>query len=167
MAVFIDGKKRSWEVAVTVTTLVKAKSLLDIDLLTIIDKDSPLLTRLIEDPVLLCNVLYVTVKEQADERKITDEEFGRGLSGDTLDDATRAFLEGLACFFRSTTKRTALKAVTKAVFAAEDRLTKALEERVAAGALDRVAEQAVTLAQQNAGSSSGGLPDGSASTPAP
>ena len=41
------------EVAVTVTTLVKAKSLLAIDLLTIIDKDSPLLARLIEDPVLL------------------------------------------------------------------------------------------------------------------
>ena len=37
MAVFVDGKKRSWEVSVTVTTLVKAKSLLDIDLLTIID----------------------------------------------------------------------------------------------------------------------------------
>ena len=165
MAVFVDGKKRSWEVSVTVTTLVKAKSLLDVDLLTIIDKDSPLLSRLIEDPVLLCNLLYVTVKEQADALKITDEEFGRGLSGDTLNDATRAFLEGLACFFRSTTKRTALKAVTKAVFAAEDRLTKALEERVANGELDRAAEEAVTLAQQNAGSSSGGSPDGSALTP--
>ncbi len=167
MAVFVDGKKRSWEVSVTVATLVKAKSLLDVDLLTIIDKDSPLLTRLIEDPVLLCNLLYVTVKEQADAGKISDEEFGRGLSGDTLNDATRAFLEGLACFFRSTTKRTALKAVTRAVFAAEDRLTKALEERVANGELDRVAEQAVTLAQQTAGSSSGGSPGGSASTPAP
>ena len=167
MAVFVDGKKRSWEVSVTVTTLVKAKSLLAIDLLTIIDKDSPLLARLIEDPVLLCNLLYVTVKEQADTLKVTDEEFGRGLSGDTLNDATRAFLEALADFFRSTIKRTALKAVTKAVFAAEDRLTKALEERVANGELDRVAEQAVTLAQQTAGSSSGGLPDGSASTPVP
>ena len=167
MAAFVDGKKRSWEVSVSVTTLVKAKSLLDIDLLTIIDKDSPLLVRLIEDPVLLCNLLYVTVKEQADALKITDEEFGRGLSGDTLNDATRAFLEGLACFFRSTTKRTALKAVTKAVFAAEDRLTKALEERVASGEIDRAAEEAVISAQRSAGSSSGGSPDGSASTPAP
>ncbi len=167
MPVFIDGKKRQWEVSVTVTTLVKAKSLLDVDLMTIIDKDSPLLTRLIEDPVLLCNLLYVTVKEQADALKITDEEFGRGLSGDTLNDATRAFLEGLACFFRSTTKRTALKAVTKAVFAAEDRLTQALEERVANGELDRVAEAAVISAQQNAGSSSGASLDGSASIPAP
>jgi hypothetical protein len=163
----VDSKGRRWEVSVTVTTLIKAKSLLDIDLLTIIDKDSALLTRLIEDPVLLCNLLYVTVKEQADSLKVTDEEFGRGLSGDTLNDATRAFLEALADFFRSTTKRTALKAVTKAVFAAEDRLTKALEERVANGELDRAAEAAVSLAQGNAGSSSGGLPDGSASTPAP
>ncbi len=165
MAAFVDGKQRKWEVAVTVTTLVKAKSLLAIDLLTIIDKDSPLLARLIEDPVLLCNLLYVTVKEQADAQKISDEEFGRGLSGDTLNDATRAFLEGLADFFRSTTKRTALKAVTKAVFAAEDRLTKALEARVESGELDRIAEAAANLAQKSAGSSSGALPGGSASTP--
>jgi hypothetical protein len=165
MPVFADTKGRQWEVAVTVTTLVKAKSLLQIDLLTIIDKDSPLLARLIEDPVLLCNLLYVTVKEQADALKITDEEFGRGLSGDTLNDATRAFLEGLACFFRSTTKRTALKAVTKAVFAAEDRLTKALEARVATGELDRVAEAAAISAQQTAGNSSGGSPGGPELTP--
>jgi hypothetical protein len=173
----VDGKKRSWEVSVSVTTLNQVKSLLGIDLLTIIDKDSPLLTRLIEDPVLLCNLLYVTVKEQADALKITDEEFGRGLSGDTLDDATRAFLEGLACFFRSTTKRTALKAVSKSVFAAEDLLTKRLETEIGAGVFDRIAEAAArkTLekamaelsAQASAGDSSGASPDGSASTPAP
>ena len=93
MSVFVDAKQRRWDVSVTVTTLVKAKSLLAIDMLTIIDKDSPLLTRLIEDPVLLCNLLYVTVKEQADAQKVSDEEFGRGLSGDTLNDATRAFLQ--------------------------------------------------------------------------
>jgi hypothetical protein len=58
-----------------------------------------------------------------------------------------------------------LKAVTKAVFAAEDRLTKALEERVATGELDRVADAAAISAQQSAGSSSGGSPDGSALTP--
>jgi hypothetical protein len=167
VAVFVDGKKRQWEVAVTVATLVRAKSLLGVDLLTIIDKDSPLLARLIEDPVLLCNVLYVAVKEQADALKITDEDFGGGLSGDTLNDGTRAFLEGLACFFRSTTKRTALKAVTKAVFAAEDRLTKALEDRLATGELDRVADAAAISAQESVGTSSGGSPGGSASTPAP
>jgi hypothetical protein len=109
----------------------------------------------------------VAVKEQADALKITDEDFGGGLSGDTLNDGTRAFLEGLACFFRSTTKRTALKAVTKAVFAAEDRLTKALEDRLATGELDRVADAAAISAQESVGTSSGGSPGGSASTPAP
>lgn len=67
-----------------------------------------IVARLADDPILLCDVLYVLCRQQAEERKITDEDFGRGLAGDALGEATKAMLAELADFFREP-QRSAVK----------------------------------------------------------
>ncbi len=81
------------------TTLRRVKTLTGVHLLEAIDGD--LITRLSTDPLLLGDVLFAICKPQADQQQITDEAFGEGLAGNSIDDATGALLEALINYFRS------------------------------------------------------------------
>lgn len=97
MQTFRDTLGREWIVTIDIAALKRVRSQLNVDLLDIIQGD--LLERLSRDPVLLCDILYVLCRPQADERKLSDEDFGRAMSGQALADATTAFFEALADFF--------------------------------------------------------------------
>jgi hypothetical protein len=88
MRTFTDALNRSWSLEITVATLKRIRALANVDLIEA--AGGTLLDRLVADPVLLGDVLYACVKPQADERKLTDEDFGRSLSGDAIDRATTA-----------------------------------------------------------------------------
>jgi len=75
--------------------------------------DAQLIQRLAGDPVLLVDVIYALCKPQADERNITDEEFGRAMWGDVIDHATTAMLEALADFFPSRRRELLQRAIGK------------------------------------------------------
>jgi hypothetical protein len=71
-------------------------------LLTSLVEDKLLpLAELIGDPVRLVDTLYAIVQPQADAAGVTDEQFGRSLGGDSLEQAANAFVEGLLDFFPS------------------------------------------------------------------
>ena len=119
---FRDQKGRLWDCAVTVDVIKRVKRLvrdestgraLDLRYLD----QSDLLQRLLSDPVLICDVLYAVIKPQADayDPQVSDEEFARGLYGDTLAAAQDALLEGLISFSPSPKRRKALRAMLKKV----------------------------------------------------
>ncbi len=91
MQKFVDRAGRIWIVDIDNTTLRRVKTLTGVHLLEAIDGD--LITRLSTDPLLLGDVLYAICKPQADQQQITDEAFGEGLAGNSIDDATGALLE--------------------------------------------------------------------------
>jgi hypothetical protein len=136
MQTFNDTQGRAWQVDVTVETIKRVKGLLGLDLLEIVGGD--LAERLSTDPILLCDVLYAVCKPEAEQRNVSDEEFGRGLAGDAIDAATGALLEALVDFFpklRRGLLKTALGRLTelqtRAVELAEKRLKDpALEKRL-------------------------------------
>lgn len=97
METFKDAVGRTWTIAVSVNTVKRVRATLDINLMEAATGD--LLSQLATDPVLLCDVLYVVCQEEADAKKVTDEDFGRAMAGDVIDNATKAFLEELANFF--------------------------------------------------------------------
>ena len=97
MKTFKDNENRTWTVAVNIATVKRVKSLLNINLFDAIDGD--LLKRLLTDTILLCDVIYIICKPEADQNKITDEQFGRAMAGDVIEHATVAFLEELVDFF--------------------------------------------------------------------
>ncbi|MFO7971921.1 MAG: hypothetical protein R6U40_09240, partial [Desulfobacterales bacterium] len=118
------------------------------------------LERLADDPVLLVDVLYVLCEEQAQRDGVSDEDFGRGLRGDALDAAARAFLEALADFCPSRKARLIRGLVEKGGKAEEAILARA-EKMLASGEIDRI------LTGSPSPKPSTGSPDSSASTPAP
>jgi len=111
MKTFQDNAGRSWTVNVNVDCIKRVKSLLDVNLLDAVE--GKLLERLVADPVLLCDVIYVVCKPEADKQNVTDEQFGQAMAGDAIDAATTALLEDLVDFFPSGKRKVLAKALAK------------------------------------------------------
>jgi hypothetical protein len=111
MRTFKDNAGRTWTVTVNVDAVKRVRSLLDVNLLEVVD--GKLIERLAADPVLLCDVLYALVKPDADAKQVTDQDFGRGMAGDAIDLATTALLEELVDFFPQGKRRLLQKALAK------------------------------------------------------
>jgi hypothetical protein len=111
MPAFTDTQNRTWAVEVHVASVKRVRTLLGVDLLQIVEDRCELLARLADDPVLLVDVLYVLCKPEADPRNISDEDFGRAMSGDALEAGFNALLEGLEGFFQDARRRQAVTSV--------------------------------------------------------
>lgn len=103
MRTFKDSLNRDWQIEVTVGSIKRVKALCGVDLLNIAESeqetDFALLQKLYDDPLLLVDTLYALCKPEADEKNISDEDFARGITGDTLDVAIKTFLADLVDFF--------------------------------------------------------------------
>ena len=138
MHTFADTQGRTWTVTINVDVIRRVRSLLNINLLEAVE--GRLLERLITDPVLLCDILFVVIQPEAIAKDISDEDFGRSLGGDVLDLATTALLEELVDFFPSAKRTVFRKALIKlkqletlAIETATQRLESSeLEERMKA-----------------------------------
>ncbi len=102
---FKDRNGRDWDVSLNVTEMKRVRSRLGVDLVNVItlDKDGAvkvdLVDRIANDPCLLVDILWVLVEGQASKAGISDEQFGQALAGDSIEAATRAFLDELVDFF--------------------------------------------------------------------
>jgi hypothetical protein len=100
MHTFRDSAGRTWPIEVHVTSVRRVRDMVGVDLLSMGTGDHSLYAKLANDPVLLCNVLYVLCRDEANRLGVSDEEFGKGLAGQAIDDATSALLEELTGFFQ-------------------------------------------------------------------
>lgn len=94
MKKFLDSSGREWSLNVTIGDAKRIKSNLSVDLL-----DHRQITELAGDPYKLADVIYSLCGSQAKAAGVTDEQFGEGLAGDAIDDATTALLEAITDFF--------------------------------------------------------------------
>lgn len=161
MKTFTDNAKRSWTVEINVAAIKRVRDLAHVDLLEIVE--GKLIERLIRDPILLCDVVYAACKPQADERGVSDEEFGRAMAGDAIEHATAALLEELVSFCPSPRDRKNLGRVLEATNRVMDKARDLIEERLESDQLDRIVQQALASAVE----SSGSAPASSASTRPP
>ena len=99
MKTFHDNAGRTWTVAINVDSLKRVRSLCDVDLVDAVQDGGTILARLTNDPVLLCDVIYAACKEEADAKGVSDVDFGKGMAGDPIEEATSALLEELVGFF--------------------------------------------------------------------
>ena len=147
MKTFTDSQGRMWNVVINVSAIKHVRDLLGVDLLDVASGD--LLSRLADDPCLLVDVLFVLCKPEADAKGVGDEDFGRGMVGGVLDEASAALMKELLDFFPSAQRAKAL-----------GKMARKITEQGAA-----VAEAAAAI-QSMPGASSGNSPASSASTPA-
>lgn len=114
MRTFQDSKGREWTVEITIATAKRLRDLLDVDLIAAYsDENDDLFQRLSVDPFLLCNVVYVVCKPQADAEGVSDEQFGEAMSGQPIENATEALLEELVVFFPRAKRTTFRKALNR------------------------------------------------------
>ncbi|MBE3133406.1 MAG: hypothetical protein IMZ55_08020 [Acidobacteria bacterium] len=146
MKTFTDSQGRTWNVVVNVSAIKRVRDLLGVDLLDVANGE--LLSRLADDPCLLVDVLFALCKPEADAKGVSDEDFGRGMVGGVLDEASAALMKELLDFFPSAQRARAL-----------GRMARKITEQGAA-----VAEAAAAI-QSMPGASSGNSPASAASTP--
>ena len=164
MRQFTDTKERVWEVELNVRQMKRVRDVLGIDLVNVIQagKDGTVATdtldRVANDPILLVDILWVLCEGQAKAAGVTDDDFGSSLAGDSISDATRAFLDELVDFFPGA-RRLFLK---KAVDLARKYETENLEVLEKALASPEFEERLKTSLQPPAASR-----ESAASTPAP
>ncbi|MCY2927783.1 MAG: hypothetical protein NT031_20560 [Planctomycetota bacterium] len=167
MRQFKDNAGRTWTIAVNVDSIKRVRTLVKdddgnpVNLLAAIE--GHLLEKLVESPILLCDVVYALCKPDADAllpNKVTDEDFGRAMAGEAIDGATVALLEDLSDFFPASKRpmlQTAIRKLAQLQKIAMDEAVKRLESPIL--------EQ--RLRQTIARDLSGVLPESSESTPAP
>ena len=114
MKTFTDNAGRTWTVQVNVAAIKRVRGLVGIDLYKLVDDGFQALAKLVSDPVQLADVLYCLLKDEADAKQVTDEEFGRGLAGDAIMLAADAFVEELIDFFPDARARAGLRKVIEA-----------------------------------------------------
>jgi len=151
MKTFTDNEGRSWTVEVNVAALKRAKGLAGVDLMAVLDGD--LIERFIRDPVLLCDALYAVCKPEADEKGVSDEDFGRAMAGDAIEHATAALLDEIVSFCPSPRDRAALGRVLAATRTAMDRARDLVEARLDSGELDRAIDEALQETERHGDSS--------------
>jgi hypothetical protein len=166
MKTFNDNAGRTWTVAINVDAIKRVRSLLQVNLLEAVE--GKLIERLATDPVLLCDVLYVLCKPEADAKGVSDEDFGRAMAGDAIEAGTTALLEELVDFFPPAKRRVLAKALAK-LKTLEAKAVQLADQRLDDPNLDRQLEQILAgakLPERTPGGSSGNSPASSASSPA-
>lgn len=109
MPTFKDELKRDWVVELNVSQLKAVKSRLGFDLGKITDEKTSGVAEIVSDPVALCNTLYVLCESQCKSRGLSDDDFGRGLAGDSLEAAAHCLIEAFALFCPSQSRPTILR----------------------------------------------------------
>ena len=133
MRTFKDNAGRTWSVTLNVLQMKRIRAHLGIDLVNVITLDAggkvkvDLVDRIANDPCLLVDILWVCVEDEAKAAGVTDEEFGRALAGDAIDEATKALLDELVDFFPGA-KRLFLKKAVELARKYTGDMTAALEK---------------------------------------
>jgi hypothetical protein len=167
MRTFSDRTGRVWTVDVNTWSIERVKGLTKVNLLDLADGQT--IARLMTSPILLVNVIWCLIKPEADALGISDEDFGRAMAGDAIDQATTALLEDLADFFPNPRQREGIHLVMSRYRATQDQLVEMVIEELPQKLADSE-QEARTRARallSTISKSSTASPAMSASTPAP
>ncbi len=167
MKTFNDAAGRTWTLSLTLGTAMTVRDKLKIDLLqpespapgSGDSNDTPLLTRLGTDEMLLGEVICCLLEDQFEANKVTEADVRRSFDGRTLLAAQTAFYEELIDFFRGRGRTDRSRAVEKqkqliesAVRAIESRLDDLDPRKLVDEAIGQPAAAAATLGAMSSSS---------------
>lgn len=112
MPSFIDNKSRKWTIEIDVNVIRAVRKETQVNLYNALADGFKGIHELLADPVMLCDVLWIICKDQAEKMSptVTDEMFGKSLRGDAIVNAVDALVGGLIDFFPQEKARTNLAA---------------------------------------------------------
>ena len=163
MRVFNDADGRAWNLDVTLPEIKRVKERLGVQVLDLADVKGELFQRATGDVIFLVDLLYVLCEPQAGAAKIDDEQFGRAMRGDAIEEATDALFLAIADFFPK--GRRALLESLHQKLARYGKMAQAVAgEELARAETDEQVRLNV-LSALRPGSNASGSPDSSASIP--
>ena len=154
MHIFTDNKGHKWDVVLNVSQMRRVRATLGIDLVNVITLDAKgevkvdLIDRLANDPCLLVDILCVLTKKQAEKEGVTETEFGESLAGESIEEATKAFLDELVDFFPGA-KRLFLEKAVKLSRKYTEEMTSALATALNSPELEKRVAQSMNLSQSS------------------
>jgi hypothetical protein len=104
VASFKDNAGREWIVEFNVTTLKRVRTRLGVNLANLIGDNFAEFTRVVSDPMLLCDVLFVLCEDQ--HAGVSDLDFGRAMAGDVITAAANAMYAAMVDFSPSQLRET-------------------------------------------------------------
>ena len=108
MSRFIDAEKREWELRIRVSHLSELKTEAQFDLGDNAEMDK-LGELFLSTPLRLCNALWVLCRKQAEERKVSRDQFEDGFDGDAARRSISALSEAIIDFFQGRQTSQAIK----------------------------------------------------------
>ena len=99
MREFTDDTGRDWSISVNVWTLKQVNEKVGVLLTTLLEENAKLFADLFSDPVLLCDIAWVLVEDQARDRDVDVRNFCLSVMGDSLGKMRTAVLESTVDFF--------------------------------------------------------------------
>lgn len=169
MKPFKDANNRNWELKITIGAAERVKAYFhrdgerEIDLLKLDEGKPPLVAVLDADPALLCHVIFVLLKPQAETAQVDEDKFCEYIDGPTWKSASQVFWEELKDFFRSLRRDDLI-----AVIDTQHRLLKTVVSRQTDKVLNLNLEALIEKAETTSatrGTPSGDSPESSGSTP--
>ena len=155
---FTDNQHRTWQIALNVYEMKRIRAALGIDPVNVIALDKQgevkvdMIDRIANDPCLLVDILWTICESQAKEEGITDVEFGSSLAGESIEEATKAFLDELVDFFPGA-KRLFLKKAVELARKYADEMKATLEKALESPELEDKLKAAMTSSTNSPGSS--------------
>jgi hypothetical protein len=127
---FTDNANRLWVVTINVAQVRRVHGMIGVDIFQLINGKMEKLYELMGNPMQLADILYCLCKDQADAAKLTDEDFGRSLGGDSLEKGFFALTEELIDFFPSSQAREGMKKTLEAARKVTDLAAKMGEKQL-------------------------------------
>lgn len=84
--------------------------------------------KMIQNPFLLCDTLYIVCEDEATKCKISAEQFGKSLAGDAIKAARESLLMAISDFFEAPGKRIAFMEMTESLNEQGELTIKMIEE---------------------------------------
>ena len=99
MQTYNDNDGTEWKVELNAWTLKRVRDNSGVLLTSLLEDGAAVYSSLYSDPILLADIVWPLIEDQAKERGVTLKDFAIGFSGDTVGNARDAVVEATVDFF--------------------------------------------------------------------
>lgn len=146
MRTYRDAQNHEWTLSIDIATAKRLRAVLQLDINDLTNDNQRDFLQRLADPIFMADVLFVTLRPQADRLNVSDEDFGSAHTLETLETAIEIWWDALLDFFPSRLKEVLQVVVQEARrvgTAAKGMAQRAIETGKMQTALSAAADEAI------------------------
>jgi len=126
---FKDEQGRQWNLNITIGKSMQLRDEMNLDVNHLVDPKSGVLHELLVDSWKLLDILLLLTRDERKELGVSDKDFANALGGETLDEATEAFLFGVTSSLKKLQRR-AFAAMTRQISTGMEKAAVKIEAQI-------------------------------------